>query len=103
DDATIEIELPDSGGKAVRMNREEYRKYLEKGYALLDEYAYRREGSDVEIASDGMTGSSTHRILETIRVGSARQQAESEETVVFGLRDGHPQITKLHAKIVQAQ
>ncbi len=74
-----------SGSQQLSLTREEYRQYLEQGFALVQSYNSQYKNLKIQIASNGQMGTATYTLVEeaTLKGQPGRLASTSQETVKF--------------------
>ncbi|MBD2074143.1 nuclear transport factor 2 family protein [Phormidium sp. FACHB-592] len=90
-------------GKAsqqLSLTREQYRQYLEQGFALLQRYDSQYKNLKIQIASSGQTGTATYTLLEeaTLKGQPGTLVSTSQETVKFERLKGQILATAVTSK-----
>lgn len=73
------------GSQQLSLTREEYRQYLESGFALIQRYDSQYKNLKIQIASSGQTGTATYTLVEeaTLKGQTGTLVSTSQETVKF--------------------
>ena len=69
----------------LNLTREEYRQYLEQGFAITQRYSSQYKNLKIQIASGGQAGTATYTLVEeaTLKGQPGRLVSTSQETVKF--------------------
>lgn len=85
---------------STSMNRDDYRKTLQMGFAFPGAYEYRRVGTVVEAAPDGQSAKATFRSVETLRQGGREARIESVEVATFRAQGQEPVIVAIEQTVL---
>ena len=74
-----------TGSQQLNVTREEYRQYLEQGFALIQRYNSQYKNLKIQIASGGQAGTATYTLVEEVTLKSqpVTVRSTSQETVKF--------------------
>jgi ketosteroid isomerase-like protein len=85
---------------STSMNRDDYRKTLQMGFAFPGTYEYRRVETVVEAAPDGQSAKATFRSVETLRQGGQEARIESVEVATFRAQGQEPVIVAIEQTVL---
>ena len=73
------------GSQQLNLTREEYRQYLEQGFAITQRYSSQYKNLKIQIAPNGQTGTATYTLVEevTLKNQPVTVRSTSQETVKF--------------------
>ncbi|NJP08677.1 MAG: nuclear transport factor 2 family protein [Leptolyngbyaceae cyanobacterium RU_5_1] len=54
------------GTQTLRLNREQYRQYLEQGFGITQDYSGKYSNLNVQVAANGKTASATYTLVEEV-------------------------------------
>ena len=99
--ATFTIHMQRGANRqSTSMNRDDYRKALQTGFAFPGAYEYRRVGTIVEAAPDGRSAKAIFRSIETLRQGGQEARIEGEEVATFRAQGLEPVIVAIEQTVL---
>lgn len=98
--ATFTIHMQRGANRqSTSMNRDDYRKALQMGFAFPGTYEYRRVGTVIEAAPDGRSAKATFQSVETHRQGGHEARIEGEEVATFRAQGLEPVIVAIEQTV----
>jgi hypothetical protein len=90
------VEIPYRGGTAAtKLDKHQYLDLIDKGWADMEAYSYRREDTVINVATDGRSGESSSTITETVVIGGETRVSKVREYARYALENGKPVITAI--------
>jgi len=90
------VEIPYRGGTAAtKLDKRQYLDLIDKGWADMEAYSYRREDTVINVATDGRSGESSSTITETVVIGGETRVSKVREYARYALENGKPVITAI--------
>jgi hypothetical protein len=90
------VTFPYQGGTAAtKLDKREYLNLIDKGWAAMEAYSYRREDTVINVAADGRSGESNSTITETLVIDGETRVSKVREYAQYALEDGKPVITSI--------
>jgi hypothetical protein len=90
------VEIPYRGGTAATtLDKHQYLDLIDKGWADMEAYSYRREDTVINVATDGRSGESSSTITETVVIGGETRVSKVREYARYALENGKPVITAI--------
>ena len=90
------VEVPYMGGTAAtKLDKRGYLDLIDKGWADIEAYSYRREDTVINVAADGRSGESSSTITETVVIDAETRVSKVREYAQYALENGKPVITAI--------
>ena len=79
----------------VKLYKDDYLELIDEGWANIVEYDYQRNGTEIHIMPDGLSGQSHSTVTENIVLDGKKMTSKFREYATYELENGRPVITRV--------